>query len=267
MLRGAFNALMKAVLFGGLVAAGTVGIYYYQGHNVTAYQIQKLEDQKHRLEEQKQKLEADKQKLETVVTRLSDEKRVAEVIVTDQKLAQKLAVERSPGGVLQTSLLFVEYARDGSSLAPRHFTIDGNVAHIDAMVIKFDRGLVAENDALRGRSIALFCRLYGDAQAPDQGFRIDEPGVVPDIYRGPAQETAAVAAFEKELWQNFWRLAEDKDYRAQKGVRVANGQGIWGPFAPDRIYTIMLDSDGGLNLASEPMKGIYQEAMKRRPQP
>src|SRR2546421_95823 len=129
MLRGALNALMKAILFGGLVAAGTVGIYYYQGHNVTAYQIQKLEDQKLRLEEQKQKLEADKQKLETVVMRLSDEKRVAEVIVTNQKRA----AVGSPDAVLQTSLLFVEYARDGSSLAPRQFTIDGNVAHIDAM--------------------------------------------------------------------------------------------------------------------------------------
>ena len=175
------------------------------------------------------------------------------MLVTDQ---------RTVDGVLQTTLLFVEVARDGSNLPPRTFLIEGPSAHIDAMVIKFDRDFVAQDDPLRGHSIALFRRIFGDTQSPDKAFRIDEPGEIPGIYRGDSKNPPKLAEFEKELWQNFWHLAEDKDYRLSKGIRVANGQGIWGPFLPDRLYTITLDSDGGLNLSSEPLKGIYREALK-----
>jgi hypothetical protein len=90
---------------------------------------------------------------------------------------------------------------------------------------------------------------------------IDTPGEVPDIYHGTDPR---VGEFEKGLWKDFWRLASDANYRNEIGVRVANGQGVWGPFEPDKLYTITLESDGGLNIASEPLKGIYREALKRR---
>ena len=247
MLRTLAVNLAKLTLLAGLVTGGTAGVYYYQRHQSTAWQIQKLE-------QERDKLQTQKRQLQTVVERLSDEKRVAEILVRDQKKID---------GKLITTLLFVEYAKDGSALPPKTFTIDGNTAHIDAMVIKFDRDFVAQNDPLRGHSIALFHRLFGETQSPETGFPIDIPGKVPDIYRGNADTSAKLAAFESDLWQNFWRLAEDKEYRTAKGIRVANGQGIWGPFSPDKLYTLVLDADGGLNLTSEPLKGIYREAMKQ----
>lgn len=247
MFRAAAKHLFKTAVFVLLVGAGVTGVWVYENHHSAAWQVKQLE-------EQNRKLEKEKQELQTAVTRLSDEKRVAEVLVTDQK---------EDAGLLKTTLLFVEYARDGASLPPKTFTIEGKSAHIDALVIKFDRGLVAANDALRGRSVALFRRIFGDDQPPQKAFVIDEPGSIPDVYRGGPQP-AEQAKFEKELWQNFWRLAEDGKYRAEKGVRVANGQGIWGPFTTDRLYTITLDADGGLNLASEPLKGIYKEAMRQK---
>ncbi|MGH7179894.1 MAG: hypothetical protein ACREJC_21135 [Tepidisphaeraceae bacterium] len=196
------------------------------------------------------KLEEEKQALVQIVRRLSDEKRVAELLVTDQ---------RTEGGVLYTQLLFVEYTKGGVSLPPRSFTIEGKTAHLDAMVIKFDRHFVTEGDALRGHSIALFTRIYGDSQTPGGAQFIDPPGKIPDVYRDADPK---VAAFEQDLWQSFWRLADDPKFRTEKGVRVAMGQGIWGMFEPGKLYTITLESDGGLNLTSEPLKGIYREAMK-----
>lgn len=248
MLRAIAVNLVKLTFLASLVAGGTAGVYYYERHQSTAWQIQKLE-------QEREKLETEKQQLQTVVQRLSDEKRVAEILVQDQKKID---------GKLSTTLLFVEYAKDGSALPPKTFTIAGNTAHIDAMVIKFDRDFVAQNDPLRGHSIALFHRLFGDTQTPENGFPIDVPGQIPDIYRGTPESSAKLAAFELDLWQNFWRLAEDKEYRTAKGIRVANGQGIWGPFSPDKLYTLVLDADGGLNLSSEPLKGIYREAMKQK---
>jgi hypothetical protein len=250
MLRRAVTTSLKIVLTVAVLAGAGVGVWYCTRDNSAAKQIEKLQQQQAKLEEQKKELE-------TVVQRLEADRRVAEVLVTDQKTGGD--------GVLRTTLLFVEYAKDGSSLPPRSFTIEGNSAHVDAMVIKFEHDYIARNDPLRGHSIALFNRLFGDKQKPEEAFRIDEPGRVPDIYRGAAkQQSAELARFESNLWNNFWRLADDKEYRVSQGVRVASGQGVWGPFAPDRLYTLTLDADGGLNLTSEPLKGIYREAMKQR---
>jgi hypothetical protein len=274
MFRSAARQLLSLALFAALVAAATATVWLYERRHSSAWQIRQLEQQRQAMEReftrQRQQLEKEKQQLETIVQRLGEEKRVAEILVTDQQNTGGPAGgggDRGGGDTLRTTLLFVEYARDGSPLPPKTFTIDGNTAHIDAMVIKFERDFVARNDPLRGHSIALFRRLFGEAQSPDQAYPIDEPGKIPDIYRGPkeqADRNVQLASFEQELWQNFWRLAEDKGYRQAKGVRVANGQGLWGPFASDRLYTLTLDADGGLNLSSEPLKGIYREAIKQR---
>jgi len=234
MLRGT----LKIVVLFGLFIAAAVGIYTYQSHNSVQAELQR---------EQQRTAE-----LRQIVQRLEAERRVADVIVTDQKTID---------GFLRTSILFVEYARDGTSLPPKRFTVEGKTVHLDAMVIKFDGKFVEQNDPLRGHSIALFTRLYGDRQTPADGFTVDEPGQVPGIYKTTEPE---LSEFEKELWQNFWRLADDPSYRAAMGVRTAQGEGVWRPFEPDRLYTITLESNGGLNIRSEPLRGIYSEALRQR---
>jgi hypothetical protein len=229
------RTLAKLAFLSLLVVAGAAGLVLHR-RDATAVQ---LDEAKQRNEQLKQ-----------VVRRLEAERRVADVIVTEQKKVD---------GALKTTLLFVEYARDGSTLPARRFTIDGDVAHLDAMVVKFDRDFVHDNDPLRGHSLALFTRLYGENQPPEKAFRIDPPNQAPEIYRGP---DPTVTDFERELWSNFWKLAEDEAYRQSKGVRVAQGEGVWVPFKPDKLYTITLDSDGGLNITSAPLKGIYREALK-----
>ena len=202
--------------------------------------------------ERSRRLEAERktEQLKRVVERLTADRRVADVIVTDRS---------SSGGATKTTLLFVEYARDGSTLPAKRFTIDGDVAYLDAMVIKFDGKFVEENDPLRGRSIALFTRLYGEKQPPEKGYRIDDPDQIPDVYRGA---DPYVMDFERELWKNFWKLADDESYRKEMGVRVAQGEAVYTRFQPDRLYTLTLESNGGINITSSPLKGIYREALK-----
>ena len=196
-------------------------------------------------------LQADNQVLQDVVSRLTAERRVADVLVTGQKTV---------GGVLTTDLLFVEYGKDEQELAPKRFAVEGDVVHVGALVIKFDREFVKSGDDLRGKSIALFTRLYGDHQAPADAFPIDPPGQVPAIYRAA---DPAVSKFERGLWADFWKLADDPDYAASKGVRVANAQSVWGMFKPGRLYTLTLEADGGLSLKVQKLKGIYQEALSK----
>ena len=225
-----------------LLAAACGGLLLLRSHNSDVHQLQRaLVAQQQRNEQLKQ-----------FVQRLTAERRVAEILVKDRS---------ESAGIVRTTLLFVEYARDGVTPLPaKEFTIEGAVAHIDAMVIKFDGKFVEENDPLRGHSIALFTRLYGENQSPADAFPIDSPGEIPDVYRGDGK----VSRFEQGLWENFWKLADDPQYRGAMGVRVAQGEGVWRGFEPGWLYTLTLESNGGLNIAAERPKAIYQELLKSR---
>jgi hypothetical protein len=203
-------------------------------------------------EREKARLEEKNRVLTQVIQRLSDEKRVAQVAVADQKTIN---------GVLHSTLLFAEDDKSGNSMPPRKFEVIGTMAHIDAMVVKFEREFVKEGDGLRGHSIALFTQIYGDRQTPATGAPIDLPGHIPAIYRTADPRTTE---FELDLWQQFWRLADDEGYRKQYGVRIANGQGLWWPIQLEKLYTITIESDGGLNYTSEPIKPIFLEMLKNK---
>src|SRR5215213_10745634 len=102
-----------------LILVGSAGIIAYQNHFAAERKVEQLQEEKKQLEQ--------------IVQRLSDEKRVAEVLVTEQATVD---------GELQTTLLFVEYAKDGTALPPKSFSFVGKMAHIDAMVIKFEHDFV-----------------------------------------------------------------------------------------------------------------------------
>lgn len=236
------RAVGKLFFFPLLLVAMVFGFQFYRARHSVEAQLQAEKDRN--------------AELQSIVVRLSSERRVADVLVTDQT--------PSENGQLRTTLLFVEYDRRGEPLPARRFVIDGQVAHIDALVVKFDGKYVQENDSLRGHSVALFTRIYGEHQAPDSANQIDQPGQIPPTYRGA---DARVSSFETQLWSDFWRLADDPAYRASMGVRVAEGEGVWRPFQPGYLYTVTLENNGGLNIASEKIRGIYSELLPRTPSP
>ncbi len=160
------RALGQILLLVVVIVAGSAGLYVYESRYAAE---QRLRDSLRKAEQRNDELKA-------IVTRLTAERRVAEVVVTDQKMGAD--------GVPETTLLFVESARDGESLPPKSFVIRGVNVHVAAQVVKFQRHFVEEGDPLRGRNIALFTAVYGDHQKPSEAERIDRPGEIPDIYRG-----------------------------------------------------------------------------------
>lgn len=183
------------------------------------------------------RLEAERRELAKVVDRLNVENRVAQVEVLQQHA--DLA-----GKVTQTVLRLTEIGRNGEPLTPRIVGVPSAIPHFDALVIKFDNAAVARGDELRGHSLALFRRVYGDNQAPEDGYWLSTPGQVPDIYRVTQQPTP----FERELWRDFWTYAIDPDAARSAGVRVAQGEAVYAPMAAGETWTLTLDADGGLNL-------------------
>jgi hypothetical protein len=232
------RALAKTVFLALLIVGGSLTLFFYYNHTTAQRQIEELQQKNEQLEQIKGRLETDH--------------RVARILVTDQKTVD---------GQLKTTLLFVEYAPDGSALPAKQFTIDGNEAHFDAQVIKFKDQYVEAGDPLRGQSIMLFVRVYGADQAPDAGFPIDTPGSIPEIYHGSDPH---VSDFENDLWGNFWKLYNDRDARDARGIRGLHGEGLYGQFLPGHVYTITLRSDGDGTITEEPLDPLMQKAMENK---
>jgi hypothetical protein len=232
------RALAKTVLLALLVVCGSVTLFFYYNHNTTQRQ----------LEEAQQKNE----ELKQIISRIETDRRVARILVTDQKTID---------GQLKTTLLFVEYTRDGVALPAKQFTIDGNEAHFDAQVVKFKDEFIKGNDPFRNQAIMLFVRVYGADQAPDAGYPIDTPGTIPEVYRGSDPH---ISDLERDIWTNFWKLYNDRDARDARGIRGLHGEGLYGQFLPGHLYTITLRPDGDGTITEEPLDPLMEKALESK---
>ena len=89
---------------------------------------------------------------EAMIDRLSRNRRIAHVQVTDQ-------MQGEAGAITQTSLQFIELDDKGAELARQTFTIPGNVLFVDAWTVKFDPEHVAEGHPLMGETLVLLRRI------------------------------------------------------------------------------------------------------------
>jgi hypothetical protein len=200
-----------------------------------------------------ERLARERAQLAEVVEHLSVERRVAEVDVLQQHTDVL-------GQVLQTVIRITEIGRDDELLTPQVFGVPGHVPHFDALVIKFEDDFVARGDLLRGRSLALFRRVYSETQAPEHGYWLGGRGAVPDVYR----VTDEPSEFEVELWRDFWSYATDPVKAAGAGVRVAQGEAVYAPMRPGEHWLLTLEADGGLNLIKQGPSSLVDAAAPRR---
>jgi hypothetical protein len=200
----------------------------------------RLEREHSELVRRNAELAEESRKLQQVVERLNVERRVALIDVVQQH-------SDAAGRVVQTVIRFTETDRDGKLLQPLVFGVAGEVPHFDALVLKFEQDFVAQGDALRGHSLALFRRVYGESQSPDSGYWLGGQGQVPDVYRVNPKPSE----FELRLWQNFWGYASDPEKARGAGVRVAQGEAVYAPMRMGEHWTLTLEADGGLNLTKQ----------------
>ena len=194
------------------------------------------------LDTQITELQAEVQRLQAALRLLKVDHRLARLTVLDQREAPD-----RPGGV-QTDVAFQELGADDEPLGPeQRFTLDGKVAYVDALVIKFDDEYVEQGDVLRGTSLCLFRRLFGEFQFPSEGFPLDTAGQRPLAYGSDDADPG----FESKLWAKFWDYAHDPDAVAAAGVRALHGEAPYMELRPDRSYLVELRASGGLSVRAE----------------
>ncbi len=187
--------------------------------------------QKEQLAEQQAEIE----RLELALKYLKVERRVARLIVLDQTT--------DSSGAVRTKVRFEEVDAAGEPLGPPvEAEIAGAQVYVDALVVKFDDVLVEQGDALRGASLVLFRRLFGERQAPTDGVALDRGGARPAAYGGDGP----MAALERTLWGEFWEIADDPRRSRDLGIRSAQGEAPSRPVKKGEVYRLTIRAAGGL---------------------
>ena len=180
--------------------------------------------------------------LELAMSLLKVDHRLAKLEVLSQGKAD------SSDDIVRTVLLFTELGPDGEALGePQQITIEGTTVYIDTLVVKFMDGYVERGDALRGTSICLFRRIFGDDQKPNEGEEIDNAGEQPLVYASDD----LVDPLHGELWNRFWDYANDSELAAQLGVRAIHGEAPFVEARAGKTYVLELRSSGGLTIRTE----------------
>jgi hypothetical protein len=181
------------------------------------------------------------QALEAAVRLLRHTERRARIVVLDQ----------GPGadGHLVTRIRFSELDSQGNPIGePREFTVTGDEVYVDTLVIKFEDEFVTAGDALKGQSLLLFRRIFGDRLRPVDAHVLDREGQMPQAY---AAEKAP-SAFERELWQQFWVLANDPAEARRRGIRALHGEAVSTKLRKGGVYAVTFRSTGELTIQLAP---------------
>ena len=165
--------------------------------------------------------------------------RVARVEVIDQK--------ETVDGIV-TRVLFSELGPGGRPIAPaRVLEVQGRYLYLESQVIKFSDEYVESADPLRGTSICLFRRVFGEQQKPEDGTILDPVGASPGVVHGDNIRSAEHA----ELWRRFWDFANDPDLARAAGVRAVHGEAPFTQLREGKSYRVELRASGGLSITPE----------------
>jgi hypothetical protein len=147
---------------------------------------------------------------------------------------------------------FYQYAPGTETpVVKRRLRLAGTEVYVDALVVTFERKYVEAGDGLRGKSLLLFRRAFGDRQRPVDGvplFRTEGAegaSPIPEV----AQVDPAPSEFERALWTRFWDYANDPRRAAADGIRIAQGEAPHIKPVPGQVYKLTLRAAGGLEIA------------------
>jgi len=197
-----------------------------------------IETQEATIEEQEAAIE----ELEVSMYLLKVDLRLAKIEVLDQRGNPDNPDE------LETRLRFIELTPEGKPIGPgREIVVQGRYVYLESLVIKFDDTYVEHGDFLRGSSVCMFRRIFGENQRPSEGEALDPESAWPMPYS--AEE--GTSPFYEDLWKRFWDYANDPELARSKGVRAIHGEAPFVEMRPGKTYRVELRSSGGLTIRAE----------------
>jgi len=175
---------------------------------------------------------AENKQLKQAITNLTQEEQIGYAKVIEQQIKD---------GKVFTTVRFVETARDDKlkKILEKDYTIEGDVIHFDALIVKFGDKMVMDG---RARALYLWRRVYGEKMTPENGFAIEEPGKEPQRYNDLLQ---ALPVREKDVfWSGIWSLANDPEKLKEYDIRAIYGNVVYSRLTKGLIYVFKISSVG-----------------------
>ena len=175
---------------------------------------------------------AENKQLKQAITNLTQEEQIGYAKVIEQQIKD---------GKVFTTVRFVETARDDKlkKILEKDYTIEGDVIHFDALIVKFGDKMVMDG---RARALYLWRRVYGEKMTPENGFAIEDPGKEPQRYNDLLQ---ALPVREKDVfWSGIWSLANDPERLKEYDIRAIYGNVVYSRLTKGLIYVFKISSVG-----------------------
>jgi hypothetical protein len=228
-----------------LIMASVVGLSMvgsqFAGKLNLADQLMQAEREKQQLREQKEQLTKANEQLTEHNQKLA---MANKLLKTDYQLARLRLKKQEFKGDPNKIVSVVEFWQvddEGNPITqPQEYRLHGDKVHVDGLIAKFDDELVEKADPLRGAAMFAFKSIYGNRDAPEDGYPIPGKRGQPNAYN----KGGLPSEFEEGMWRNFWELAHDKQAMEKLGLRAAHGQGVFQKLQEGLDYEVRLRSTG-----------------------
>ena len=247
------TALISALAIAALVGLGGVWTVYIRGQLMEGPRLEQankeLEEEERtkgaeigRLSTELEDARAQIQQLETAMWLLKLNHRVARFTVLE------VGADPDDPDRHRATVEFVELGPEGEPVGePRVIPIVGKRLYVEGLVIKFEDSYVEGGDLLRGSSVAILQRAWGEDQPASEGTPLDTPRMHPL----PGQDDDVGHPFYEDLWERFWDYANDPKAAAEKGVRAMHAEAPSIELRAGRTYRVELRASGGLSIRAE----------------
>lgn len=170
--------------------------------------------------------------LQTAINNLSAESQIGYAKVLEQYTI---------GDTFYTKLLFVETDPHDprKRIFESEFEIEGDIAHFDTLIIKFDTPIVMDG---KERAIYLWRRIYSDKMLPENGIPIETQGAEPSRYEKICKDLPLED--RNMFWQEIWSLANNTEKLKHLGIKAVYGSVVYEKLEPGLIYIFKIAPTG-----------------------
>lgn len=190
---------------------------------------------------------------DTIFHLLTENKRMKEAISNLTEHEQigyaRVLDQTTQEGTLYTRLLFVVTDPEDQTrrLLEKEYTIEGDVVHFDALIVRFDPVVVMDGKA---KTLYLWRRIYGEEMKPSEGYPIEIVGEEPKRY---AEFFEQLDVNKREMfWDEIWKLANDPQHLKSAGIEAIYGEAVYTRVKPGLIYEFNLSPDGAFTPKTVP---------------
>lgn len=176
----------------------------------------------------------------------------------------KVLKQEEKDGRLFTTLKFAQTERDNPSkvIQEKVYTIEGNIIHFDALIVKFSDQMVMDG---KDRSLFIWRRVYGEKDPPEKGLPIEKAGAEPVRYQDlmkhesfwdkidvldkiPFIDELPINRFSPKdrdmFWKAVWELANNPEKLKDYGIKAIYGNVTYTQLKPGLVYVFKINNQG-----------------------